>query len=406
MTVLRSLPLNVRTLFLYAQDTHGMGHVTRTLTIARHVLARYPNAVAYVATASPVAGQLALPPRCDYIKLPTLLTPDGVRLAPPQEEEVKRHFRRLRGAILRDAVLGLEPDVVLVDHEPLGAKGEFADGLAALKAQRPETRFVFGLRDIMDDTVRIRAQWRELGVYEALEHLYDGIAVYGSPALYDVAEAYGIPPCVRPKLHYCGYVVRDLPQGTPEGIRRQHGLPANGRLVLASVGSGRDGCAVLQHAGAAIARLQARDPDLSAIVVTGPFMPEEDAAILHSLATPRCRVVTQADNLQLFAAADAVVSMGGYNSVCEVLAAGRPLVVVPRATDKVEQEIRARLLAQHGLARCVHPRELNAGRLADALEWALSCDRAAHARRVREVIPSFDGAARLTAYLTRWLGGD
>src|SRR5437868_13685398 len=118
MTVLRSLPLNVRTLFLYAQDTHGLGHVTRTLTIARHVLARYPNAVAYVATASPVAGQLALPPRCDYIKLPTLLTPDGVRLAPPQEEEVKRHFRRLRGAILRDAVLGLEPDVVLVDHEP------------------------------------------------------------------------------------------------------------------------------------------------------------------------------------------------------------------------------------------------------------------------------------------------
>src|SRR5437764_580596 len=205
MTVLRSLPLNVRTLFLYAQDTHGMGHVTRTLTIARHVLARYPNAVAYVATASPVAGQFALPPRCDYIKLPTLLTPDGVRLAPPQEEDVKRHFRRLRGAILRDAVLGLEPDVVLVDHEPLGAKGEFADGLAALKAQRPETRFVFGLRDIMDDTVRIRAQWRELGVYEALEHLYDGIAVYGSPALYDVAEAYGIPPCVRPKLHYCGY---------------------------------------------------------------------------------------------------------------------------------------------------------------------------------------------------------
>src|SRR5438477_130661 len=136
MTVLRSLPLNVRTLFLYAQDTHGLGHVTRTLTIARHVLARYPNAVAYVATASPVAGQHALPPRCDYIKLPTLLTPDGVRLAPPQEEEVKRHFRRIRGAILRDAVLGLEPDVVLVDHEPLGAKGEFADGLAALKGQR------------------------------------------------------------------------------------------------------------------------------------------------------------------------------------------------------------------------------------------------------------------------------
>jgi len=25
---------------------------------------------------------------------------------------------------------------------------------------------------------------------------------------------------------------------------------------------------------------------------------------------------------------------------------------------------------------------------------------------VRQIIPSFDGAARLTAYLSRWLGGD
>jgi len=27
-------------------------------------------------------------------------------------------------------------------------------------------------------------------------------------------------------------------------------------------------------------------------------------------------------------------------------------------------------------------------------------------RRVRETIPSFDGAARLTAFLSRWLDGD
>src|SRR6266576_86267 len=231
MTVLRSLPLNVRTLFLYAQDTHGLGHVTRTLTIARHVLARYPNALAYVATASPVAGQFALPPRCDYIKLPTLLTPDGVRLAPPQEEEVKRHFRRVRGAILRDAVLGLEPDVVLVDHEPLGAKGEFADGLAALKAQRPETRFVFGLRDIMDDTVRIRAQWRELGVYEALEHLYDVVqrrrAVHRN-AVVEVLERF-VHAQLAPLGANAHRVVHDVPQAEHEPrlgtLRLERGEP-------------------------------------------------------------------------------------------------------------------------------------------------------------------------------------
>jgi len=40
------------------------------------------------------------------------------------------------------------------------------------------------------------------------------------------------------------------------------------------------------------------------------------------------------------------------------------------------------------------------------MEWALRCDRQAHARLVDQIIPSFDGATRLTAYLSRWLGGD
>ena len=40
------------TILLYAQDSKGMGHVTRNLTIARHLLAAYPNAVAFIATES------------------------------------------------------------------------------------------------------------------------------------------------------------------------------------------------------------------------------------------------------------------------------------------------------------------------------------------------------------------
>jgi hypothetical protein len=49
---------------------------------------------------------------------------------------------------------------------------------------------------------------------------------------------------------------------------------------------------------------------------------------------------------------------------------------------------------------------LNGQTLAESLAWALGCDRPAYAARVRELIPSFDGAARLTAYLAPWLGAD
>src|SRR6058998_1396021 len=263
--------------------------------------------------------------------------------------------------MLRDAALGLAPDLVLVDHEPLGSKGEFRDGLRALKAERPTTRFVCGMRDIQDDAARIRALWQEVGVYDALENLYDAIAVYGSRTIYDVAEAYAIPPSVRSKLHYCGYIVRDPPAVDAGALRERNGWPQKGPMIVATVGSGYDGYPVLEAARAAVERLQAKFPGLHAILVTGPFMPAEKQALLRARANARCRVLTWADNFELMAAADAVVSMGGYNSVWEALVQARPLVIVPRATHKVEQQIRAETLAARGLARWVHPRDL-AGR--------------------------------------------
>ena len=401
-----TMSTHARTLLLYAQDSRGLGHITRSLTVARQVLASYPDLVVYITTKSPIAENFVLPERCDYIKLPTRLTPDSIQQTPGEEEAAILRFRGIRGRLLREAALGLSPELVLVDHEPLGSGGEFREGLCALKAQSPGTRFVFGLRDIMDDPVQIRAHWRELGVYDALEHLYDGIAVYGSPNPYDVAEAYAIPDSVRHKLHYCGFVVRHPPAADPAELREQHGLPRNGPLVLATVGSGSDGYPVLEAARVAIERLRAAIPDLVAVLVTGPYMPADQQAALRAQATPHCRVCERADTFQLMASADAVVSMGGYNSLCEALVLGRPLVIVPRATHKVEQQIRAETLAAHGLARWVHPRDLSPGDLAEALEWALRRDRNDHARRVRETIPSFDGAARLTAFLSRWLDGD
>ena len=397
-------PAGLRLILLYSQDRRGLGHINRTLAIARRLLAADPNLVAYIATKSAIASNFPLPERCDYLKLPTRLTPRTFQRTEADEEASLQHFRGIRSQLLRDAALGLAPDLVLVDHEPLGISGEFRDGLYALKAECPATKFIFGLRDIMDDEVRTRDLWHKLGVYDALENLYDGIAVYGSPKLYDVVEAYAIPPWVQAKLHYCGYVARELPAVDGVELRQQLGLSPNGRLVLATVGGGYDGYPVLEVAAQAVERLQAKFPELIALMVTGPLMPAADQAALMVRANARCRVVSCADTFQLMTIADAIVSMGGYNSVCEALAAARPLVIVPRATHKVEQRIRAELFASRGVARCVLPQTLNAETLGDALEWALRCDRPSHARLVREVIPSFDGDVRLAAYLSQWLG--
>ena len=392
---------------MYAQDGKGMGHVTRSLTIARHLLGTHPNFAATIVTESPLLEELPLPKGCAYVKLPThLVGAPGLPRTEEDDEAYNQHLSDERARILRDMALELAPDLVLVDHEPFGHRGEFREGLYALKARYPNTKFILGLRDIMDDTSRIRAKWEGLGVYKAFENLFDGVAVYGLSNLFDVADAYSIPQSVRSKLHYCGYIVQRREIGDSNELRRKYELPRNGRLIVATVGGGRDGYAVLEAAQEAVARLQSRIPDLCAIFVTGPFMPEEQRAKLQANSSPTTRVLTTADNFQLVAAADAVIGMGGYNSVWEALSLGRPLVIVPRATYKREQTIRTEMLASHGVVIGVDQRDLTGERLVDALNWALSRDPREQARKVREIVGSFDGAARLTDYLGQWLGGN
>ena len=127
----------MRTCLMYAQDSKGMGHIVRSVTIARHILAAFPKTVAYLATESPIAGDFPLPDRCDYVKLPMRLSLNGGFAPDPEELEARDRFRGVRSRILQEVALGLSPDLVLVDHEPLGRKGEFRDGLFALKEQSP-----------------------------------------------------------------------------------------------------------------------------------------------------------------------------------------------------------------------------------------------------------------------------
>jgi predicted glycosyltransferase len=62
--------------------------------------------------------------------------------------------------------------------------------------------------------------------------------------------------------------------------------------------------------------------------------------------------------MSLIDAADLVVCMGGYNTVCEVLTLGKRAIVVPRVRPVQEQWIRAQRMAKRGLLRALHPDSL------------------------------------------------
>jgi predicted glycosyltransferase len=57
-------------------------------------------------------------------------------------------------------------------------------------------------------------------------------------------------------------------------------------------------------------------------------------------------------------AADAVVSMGGYNTICEILSAEKPAIIVPRIKPSQEQFIRSQRMHDLGLLKSIHPEHL------------------------------------------------
>ena len=73
-------------------------------------------------------------------------------------------------------------------------------------------------------------------------------------------------------------------------------------------------------------------------------------------------------------AADVVVSMGGYNTVCEILSYSKRAVVVPRNKPVEEQLIRAEKMAEYGLFKTVHPDELKPKVLIDKVLEQLNAE--------------------------------
>src|SRR5690606_21478588 len=72
---------------------------------------------------------------------------------------------RLRSDILRAAVLGFRPDLLIIDRHVHGVGEELARTLAAVRRQLPLTRIVLGLRDVLDDPATTALEWDRLDLH-------------------------------------------------------------------------------------------------------------------------------------------------------------------------------------------------------------------------------------------------
>src|SRR5262249_17275556 len=250
----------------------------------------------------------------------------------------------LRARTIRAAVEAFRPDLLLTDNAPRGALGELQPTLNDL-AGRP-VPCVLGLRDVLDDPSAVAREWRRAHNERAIRDYYDSVWVYGDPALYDVAAECRFALPTRRKLSYLGYLDQRERLRHRTAAAVEDALP-EGPFALCTVGGGQGGGRLAE------AFALARAPSgVRRVIVSGPDMDAVARERLHALAR-NDRALTVIDFVRepadLVARAGCLVSMGGYNSVCEALSFRKRALIVPRVAPRREQLIRAERLRDRGL---------------------------------------------------------
>ena len=348
--LVKGMPRNsTYNILMYSHDTYGLGHIRRTMAIASHLLG--PRINILILTGSPIAGRFSFPEQIDFVRIPGMIKKTNDEYLPLSIKINVRHALDIRKNIITATAKTFQPHLFIVDKEPLGLKKEVLPTLQWLRRCRPDTRSILGLRDIMDDAASVKKDWKEKRVYQHLEQLYSEIWIYGIQDFYDPIEEYEIAETISRKMYFTGYIPRKIPaKDAVRHIKKELGLKTGERLVVVTTGGGGDGYRVMDTYLTALETYRASLP-FKSVLITGPFMPKQERRDVfkraRKLGVRTYHFYRQME--KIFAAADIVVSMGGYNTLCEILGQGTLSLVIPRETPRQEQILRARAFHRQNL---------------------------------------------------------
>ncbi len=325
----------------------------RNLLIAQTLVAAFPGVDILMLTGAREATAFQLPAGVDTLALPALQKMEGGAYRPRGFNLGLDELIAFRSQTLRTALEAFRPDLLIVDKVPRGTMGELEDALRYLKTHTT-TRCVLGLRDVLDEPEVVAEEWKREDNYRAVCDYYDAVWVYGDPYVFPADEIYGFPREMVDRMVYTGYLNPEIRWTTAASQPASDANLPGGPFYLCAVGGGQDGFRLAELFA------QATFPEgVSGLIITGPHMPQASMERLEALCSARQNVRIArfvAEPTLLYQRAERVVSMGGYNTVMELIAMGKRPLVLPRVEPRREQMIRAESFSRRGLLDVLDPR--------------------------------------------------
>lgn len=364
----------------------GSGHLVRAANLAR-ALAQGGFSVTLASGGMPLRAMEGEP--FAFMQLPPIKTEgtDFRTLLDENGQPIEPERKLARVAMLEELAARLRPDVVIVEHFPFGRRqlaGEFLALIAAVKAARPEALALSSVRDVLvtprPDRI-VEAEARIAG-------LFDAVLVHGDAGFLPLDRSWPVGEGLAAKLRYTGYLADDRPVGAAQ---------ENDEVIVSGGGS----AAALPLFACAVAAARLDRSGRRWRLLAGRGIAEADLALLAAEA-PAKVVIERArpDFPALLAGCAVSISQAGYNTVLDLVAAGRPAIVVPfDAGNETEQTVRAEAMERAGLARCFR---LSGDFVGDAVALADAVGEAIGAQPSALSIDR-DGAARSVAIVRELL---
>ena len=332
---------------IYSHDTFGLGHLRRCRTIAHGLVERYSDLSVLILTGSPIIGRFDFRARVDFVRIPGV-----IKLRNGEYQSLSLHMDidatvALRALIIKNTADAFDPDMFIVDKEPLGLRGEVEPTLHLLKEQG--TRLVLGVRDVLDDPATLTTEWERKRAVPAIQNFYNQVWVYGLPQIHKPLDHIELSQRAARKIVYTGYLPRTVP--TAPSPRPRPEL-TDRPFILVTTGGGGDGAGLIDW----VLRAYESGQKIShpAFLVLGPFMAPELRQEFFERAEKLddVQAITFDSHIeQLEEQAVGIVAMGGYNTFCEILSLDKPAMIVPRTRPRQEQYIRAQRAESMGLVR-------------------------------------------------------
>lgn len=354
----------------YCQHVLGIGHYYRSLELCRACSTHHETTMI---VGGPPVDVSNVP--FSFLQLPGLKMDDDFRGLIPCEDGVSlEEIKEERQKHLLSFMKTTSPDCLIIELYPFGRKAfRFElDPLIEI-GRNTSCHIVCSLRDILVEKKQDQDMYEKRAV-STLNQQFDALLVHADSRIVGLDETFSLIEMVQVPIQYTGFVTpRPDPQARST-IRKKLGLGDEHKLIVASIGSGSVGSQLLESVLTAAQQLESHEA-CHFQIFAGPYCDESVYQRLRAGRSQRVSVERFSNHfIDWLAAADLSISMAGYNTCMNTLAAGVPALMLPFEQNR-EQRLRIEKLTDSGSIHMLEPEDLAAEQLAQAILYHSSMGR-------------------------------